>query len=181
MDTRSIACLLPLLAALGGCGDAERQDAAPSEREVSEQPASADPAAKGRDLAALNVCELVPAEVVATAMGGSPAAAPEDHDPGFDGKGCRYSTRAGSRTRYAEVGLLPPDQFEFRRRMRSGESHDLAGLGDAAWWQSRSDRTDVNVLKGGDVALWIRFQENAARTREEEARRLGEAVLAELR
>jgi hypothetical protein len=39
----------------------------------------------------------------------------------------------------------------------------------------------VNVLKGGDVALWIRFQENAARTREEEARRLGEAVLAELR
>jgi len=171
MQMSSIACLLALLAA-GGCSEVERP---------ATPPASAESAATGRDLSTVNVCTLISAEVVSKAMGGSSAGPPEAHDPGFDGKGCRYSTRAGSRTRYAEVGLLPPAQFEFRRRMRSGEYRDLDGLGDAAWWQSRSDRTDVNVLKANDVGLWIRFQENAVRTREEEARRLGEMILAELR
>jgi hypothetical protein len=179
MNTRSIAYLLALLAA-GGCG-AEQRDSALPEGEPAAQPASGDQAAKGRDLSALNVCELVTAEAVAKAMNGAPAAPPEQYDPGFDGKGCRYATRAGSRTRYAEVGLLPPAQFASRQRMRPAASHELAGLGDAAWWQARSDRTDVNVLKANDVGLWIRFQENAVATREEEARRLGEAILAELK
>ena len=179
MHTRPIAYLLTLLAA-GGCGGAERRDSGQPEGEATAQPSSADQAAKGRDLSALNVCELVAAEAVSKAMNGSPAAPPEHYDPGFDGKGCRYATRAGSRTRHAEVGLLPPAQFEFRRRMRPAKAQDLDGLGDAAWWQARSDRTDVNVLKANDVGLWIGFQENAVATREDEARRLGEALLAEL-
>ena len=129
----------------------------------------------------MNVCDLIEAETVAEAMGGASAGAPEDYDPGFGGKGCRYSARAAGGTRYAEVGLLPPGEYESRLRMRSGEYHDLGGLGDGAWWKHRVDRTEVNILRRGEVALWIRFQEHAVATREEEARRLGGAVLAQLR
>ena len=132
----------------------------------------------GRDLSAVDVCTLVPAEAVATAMGEKSSAAPTNYDPGFEGKGCRYK----SGQRYAEISLLPPGEFEFKRGMTPKERvHPLEGLGDAAYWDDRTDRMDVYVLKGGDATIWVRFQDRGKATQVDEARRLGEAVLASLK
>lgn len=131
----------------------------------------------GRDLSTVDVCALVPADAVAAAMGEASSSAPADYDPGFDGKGCRYK----SGMRYAEVSLLPPDHFEFKRGMTPKEQlHPVEGIGDAAYWQRRSDRMEILVLKDGDATIWVRFQDRGKDTREEDARRLAVAVLARL-
>ena len=55
------------------------------------------------------------------------------------------------------------------------------GLGDAAYWDDRTDRMDLYVLESGDVTIWIRFQDRGKATQVDEARRLGEAVLPYLK
>jgi hypothetical protein len=159
------------------CGGEPRQatvdDAKQAGSEAEEAP--------GRDLSGLDVCQLISAEAVATGMANEAAESTADYDPGFEGKGCRYASRGPGPTRYAEISLHPPADFEFRRQMRTKEAHELAGLGDAAWWEEGSDRTELFILKRGDASIWIRFQESGAAPTEDEARRLGEAVLAQVR
>jgi hypothetical protein len=57
----------------------------------------------------------------------------------------------------------------------------LDGLGDGAYWEDRTDRMDLYVLKNGDATIWVRFQDRGKATQVDEARRLGEAVLASLK
>ncbi len=170
---------LLLLLTAAGCGTSDRPEP-PPDGEIEASLASAADDGPGRDLSTVNVCELVSAEAIAEAMGGGTVEPAADYDPGFGGKGCRYGTRVSGYTRYAEVTLLPPGEFEAKRQMRSGKYHDLEGLGDAAWWKHRVDRTEVNVLERGVVMLVIAFQERAAATREEESRRLAQTVLEEV-
>jgi hypothetical protein len=159
----------------GGSGGGEEAPAGGGAAE--EEPVQSESAA-GRDLSAVDVCALVPAEAVAEAMGEKPAGPSSSYDPGFEGKGCRYK----SGQRYAEVSLLPPDHFRFRRNMTPADRlQELGGLADGAYWEARSDRTDVYLLRAGDATIWIRFQDRGKATRAEDARKLGEAVLATLK
>jgi hypothetical protein len=59
--------------------------------------------------------------------------------------------------------------------------HPVDGLGDGAYWEDRSDRMEVYVLKKGDATIWVRFQDRGKATQVDEARRLGEAVLPYLK
>jgi hypothetical protein len=162
--------------ACGGGGDASEE--APADTGAAGEASQDNETPAGRDLSTMDVCALIPAEAVAKAMGEKPAAAPTGYDPGFEGKGCRYK----SGLRYAEVSLLPPGEFEFTRGMTPKERvHPLEGLGDAAYWEDRTDRMDLYVLESGDVTIWVRFQDRGKATQVDEARRLGEAVLPYLK
>jgi hypothetical protein len=160
----------------GGGGDAS--DEAPADTGAAGEASQDSETPAGRDLSTVDVCTLIPAEAVATAMGEKPATAPANYDPGFEGKGCRYK----SGRRYAEVSLLPPGEFDFKRGMTPKERvHPLEGLGDAAYWEDDVDRMELYVLKSGDATIWIRFQDRGNATQVDEARRLGEAVLASVK
>jgi hypothetical protein len=175
----SLALVLMLGLGSWGCGGGgDASDEAPADADASGEAAQESPVPAGRDLSSVDVCTLIPAEAVAKGMGEEPAAAPTNYDPGFEGKGCRY--RSGRR--YAEISLLPPGEFDFKRRMTPKERvHPLEGLGDAAYWEDDVDRMELYVLKTGDATIWIRFQDRANATQVDEARRLGEAVLASLK
>jgi hypothetical protein len=173
--------LLVLMLGLGpsGCnqGGGAAEDAVAGGGTAAEEPPAGETQA-GRDLSAADVCALVPAQAVATAMGEQPTAAPVHYDPGFEGTGCRYK----SGRRYAEISLLPPAHFEFMRRMTPKERvHPVSDLGNAAYWEDHTGRMELYVLRSGDATLWIRFQDRGKATQVDEARRLGEAVLASLR
>jgi len=160
----------------GGGGDGSEE--APADTGTGGEASEESETTASRDLSAVDVCTLIPADAVAQAMDEKPAATPTNYDPGFEGKGCRY--RSGRR--YAEVSLLPPDHFRFRRSMTPKERmQPLDGLGDGAYWEDRTDRMDLYVLKNGDATIWVRFQDRGKATQVGEARRLGEAVLASLK
>lgn len=159
------------------CGGEPRQATVADARDTGSEPE----ATAGRDLSGVDVCRLISAEAVAAAMGSEIADPTAEFDPGFEGKGCRYASRGPGRTRYAEISLHPPADFEFRRKMRTGAFHELAGLGDAAWWEEGGDRVELSMLKRGDTSIWVRFQDSGASPPEVEARRLGEAVLAQVK
>lgn len=173
---RVVPTLALVLAA--GCAGGE----SPSRAETALPPAedAAATAEASRDLANVDVCALIPADAVATALGGAVAAEPTGWDPGWEGKGCRYKTRAGSFSIYTEVGLVPPDDYEFLRQAAQVPTHDVSGLGDGAWWMDRTDRADLYVLRRGDVMVWIRSQIWDEKNTERELRAIAEAVLARL-
>jgi hypothetical protein len=175
----SLALVLMLGLGSWGCGGGgDASDEAPADAGAAGETAEESPVPAGRDLSSVDVCTLIPAEAVAKGMSEEQAAAPTNYDPGFEGKGCRY--RSGRR--YAEISLLPPGEFEFKRSMTPKERvHPLEGLGDAAYWEDDVDRMELYVLKTGDATIWIRFQDRANATQVDEARRLGEAVLASLK
>jgi hypothetical protein len=172
------SALLLLVTSLSlSCGGEPRQANVDNAKETGSDPEEA----PGRDLSGVDVCRLISAESVAAGMANEVAESTADYDPGFEGKGCRYASRGPGATRYAEISLHPPADFEFRRKMRTGEVHEVAGLGDAAWWEDGGDRTELLILKRGDTSIWIRFQETGAAPPEVEARRLGKVVLAQVR
>ena len=179
MSWTSLALVLMLGMGPWGCGrGGDGSDEAPADPETAGEVSRESEAPAGRDLSGVDVCALIPAEAVAKAMNEKPAAAPTNYDPGFEGKGCRYK----SGMRYAEVSLLPPDHFRFKRSMTPKERlHPVDGLGDGAYWEDRSDRMEVYVLKSGDATIWVRFQDRGKATQVDEARRLGEAVLPYLK
>ena len=179
MSWKPLAPMLMLALGSWGCGGGGgASKAAPADTGAAGEASQESETPAGRDLSTVDVCSLIPAEAVATAMGEKPATAPTNYDPGFEGKGCRYK----SGQRYAEVSLLPPDHFRFMRNMTPKERlHPLEGLGDGAYWEDRSDRMELYALKNGDATIWIQFQDRGKSTQVDEARRLGEAVLASLK
>lgn len=165
--------LIPCLAACSGGEEANTpapEDPQPEASLVEHGP--------GRDLTALNVCELIPPEIVAAAAKAETAGSPVPTDPGFDGKGCRYQYRSGvgGISSYTEVSLHPPDDYRFQRDMQTFEKTDLPGLGDAAFWGERSGQTDLYVLKQGDVSVHVQVRSQVL----EEAQAIAAAVLEHL-
>lgn len=148
--------LLPLWVAalLGGCG----QEPGPGDTLPEVPAATGETVAEqgpGRDLGAVDVCALVPAEAVAAAAGATvegPAAAT---DPGYDGKGCEYQLRIGGLRKSPEISLHPPGTCDFWRDMQTFELEDLPGLGDRAFWGKRTDQTDLFVLRSNDVCVHV--------------------------
>lgn len=177
MRNRGDAILLLVTALMLGCGGEPRRTTVGNAKETRPEPEET----AGRDLSGIDVCRLISAEAVAAGMGSEIAEQTSEYDPGFEGKGCRYASRGPGSTRYAEISLHPPADFEFRRSMTAGAIHELAGLGDAAWWEEGSDRVELYMLKRGDTSIWVRFQDSGASPPEVEARRLGQAILAQVR
>jgi hypothetical protein len=174
---KTIVVPILLVAGLAACGqkDSSGSDsAAPSEADAS--PAS-EPQGAGRDLASVDVCELIPANAVASAVGGQIDGPAEATDPGFDGKGCRYRYRlADGRTGATEISLHPPSEFDFWRTTQSFPLTDLDGIGDGAYWGKRTGETNLFVLARGDVTVRIR----AISQELEQAQAIAGAVLEHL-
>jgi hypothetical protein len=169
-------CSSLLIACLAACSRGEEANApAPEEPQQDASPVEEGP---GRDLSAVNVCELIPPEAVAAAVEAESAGPPEPTDPGFDGKGCRYQYRSGvgGISRYTEISLHPPDDYRFQRSMETFEKTDLPGLGDAAFWGERSGQTDLYVLKQGDVSVHVQARSQQL----EQAQAIAAAVLERL-
>jgi hypothetical protein len=170
--------LLSALALAAGCTGGEaspRADAAPPAEEEASLTEE-----MGRDLATIDVCALVPAVAVAEAAGGTVLAEPTDWDPGLRGKGCRYKTNTKGFIFYTEIGLVPPDDFDFLRETAQVPTHDVRGLADGAWWMDRTDRTELFVLKRGGVMIWVRSQVRDTENAEPELRPIAEVVLDRL-
>lgn len=173
---RIVMLLFPILLA-GGCSEREATQPAPAATAESTL-SDSESAGSGRDLSALNVCEAVPADAIAAAVNAQVAGPAEVTDPGFDGKGCRYQYRAGvgGNTRYTEVSVHPPQNFDFQRSMQPFKKTDLPGLGDAAFWGSRSGQTDLYALKNGDISLHVQ----ARGQKVEQAQAIARTVLERL-
>lgn len=178
MSWTPLALVLMLGLGSWGCGGSDASDEAPADTGAAGEASQLSETPAGRDLSTVDACTLIPADAVAQAMGEKPATTPTTYDPGFEGKGCRYK----SGRRYAEISLLPPGEFDFKRGMTPKERvHPLEGLGDAAYWEDDVERMELYVRKDGDATIWIRFQDRGKATRVDEARRLGEAVLPYLK
>lgn len=172
-----LAPWISLIVLAAGCGGGPSEPGA-ADAEPAQDPAPALAAeSAGRDLAAVDVCDLIPADAVAAAVGAESSAAPTATDPGFDGKGCRYEYRPGGGMRHhTEISLHPPAEFDFWRTMQSFKLQDLPGLGDGAYWGKRTGQTDLYVLKSNDVSVHIQ-----ARSQElEQAQAIAKAVLERL-
>ncbi len=154
------------LVAAGGAG------AAPAAR--GQEAADASVRLAGRDLAALDVCALVPGDAVATALGGTLEGATGST---YSGSGlatdCAYTVRVGRRTMVALVFFYPPQHFA---AMRQGEAvlEPVTGVGDEAYWSMIGSMHQLTVLKRGDVTL------DARAATQRDARRLAELALSRL-
>jgi hypothetical protein len=139
-----------------------------------------------RDLSSVNVCELMPGEVVAKIAAGR-LKGPGKRTPGSASQqGCSYELgAAGEGTyEYVHVYLTNPDLFEPLESVLETEKglgqkatgEILKGLGDEAFAvhnQSTKDTT-VHVLRRGDV--WLEVKANTL----DHARKLAEAMLQRL-
>jgi hypothetical protein len=134
------------------------------------------PQGPARDFAKLDVCQLVPGESIAKALGGKLVESRPFADKSFSR--CTYFiVPAGTDKRlgYA-VWLHPAGDFEELRQYIEEPTTPVAGLGDGAYqFQDKGDgRFKINVLKRGDVM----FQATAESA--EAARKVAAAVAAQL-
>lgn len=172
---RYVLLSISAVALLSACGqESTPGDAQPDATEATEEAVAEE--GPGRDLSAVDVCSLVPAEAVAEAAGATvegPAAAT---DPGFDGKGCEYQLRIGGLLRSPEISLHPPATCDFWRDVQTFKLEDLSGLGDRAFWGKRTDQTDLYVLVSNDVCVHVQAHGQEL----PQARAIAEAVLGRL-
>lgn len=173
------ATFLPLvvLATLAACGREGATGSDTAAQTESEAPEASDPQGAGRDLASVDVCDLIPEQAVASAVGAQIEGPAEETDPGFDGKACRYQYRlADGRIGVTEISLHPQSEFDFWRTTQSFPLTDLAGVGDSAYWGERTGETNLFVLARGDVTVRIR----AVSQELEQAQAIAAAVLEHL-
>lgn len=168
LSRRALSSLVLTLALSAAGGDGAASAARGQE--------AADEAARfaGRDLAALDVCALVPGDAVATALGGTlERATGSTHSGSGLATDCAYTVRVGRRTVVALVFFYPPQHFV---AMRQGEVllEPVAGVGDEAYWSMAGSMHQLTVLKRGDVTL------DARAATQRDARRLAEVALSRL-
>jgi hypothetical protein len=129
-----------------------------------------------RDYQTFDVCQAVPGETIARALGGKLVQARPFHDKSF-GR-CTYFVipqGADKQLGYA-VWMSPPQDFEELKKHIEEPRTTLTGLGDGAYmFQDKGDgRFKVYVLKRGDLM----FQATAESA--ESARKVAAAVVARL-
>jgi hypothetical protein len=129
-----------------------------------------------RDFSTLNVCQLVPGEVIARALGGKLVEARPVADKSVSR--CSYFILpAGSDSqRGYVVWMQPPDDFEELKKFISDPITAVTGLGDGAYmFRDRGDgRFKIHVLKRGDLMF------EATGDSAESARKVADAVVAQL-
>ncbi len=129
-----------------------------------------------RDYATLNVCEVVPGEAIARALGGTLAEARPFGDKSFSR--CTYFVvPSGTSLRMGYVVYLqPPDDFEGLKQYIEDPITPISGLGDGAYifHDSGDGRFKINVLKRGDVMIEATGDSAAS------ARKVADAVVAVL-
>jgi hypothetical protein len=134
---------------------------------------------QGRNLGVVNVCELVPGDTVARAVGGTLAGARPVAAKGSAPR-CVYQVvppgAPDARTAFV-IWLYPPDDFESLRRSTEGTISDVPGVADGAYaFKDPGDgRFKIRVLKSGDVTI------EATADTADAARRVAEAALASLK
>lgn len=173
---RYILLSLSAAALLAACGkDSAPSDAASDAADATEE-FLAEAEGPGRDLSAVDVCALVPAEAIATATGGTVDGNVSATEPGFDGKGCRYEVRIAGLRKSPEISLHPPATCDLWRDIQSFPLEDISGIGDRAFWGKRTDQVDLYVKKSGDVCLHVQAHGQDL----PQAQAIAEAVLGRL-
>jgi hypothetical protein len=125
-----------------------------------------------RDYSKLNVCELIPGEAIARAVG----AKLTQTRPTFDKTWSRctyFVTDANGKPNGYVVWIHPVEDFEGLQQYIDKPLTAVSGLGDAAYvYQDDDRRFKLSVLKRGDLM----FQATADTP--ESARKVAETVLA---
>lgn len=129
-----------------------------------------------RDYETFNVCQAMPGETIARAVGGKLAEARPFGDKSFSR--CTYFVvlpATGQRLGYV-VWMQPPEDFEELKKSIEEPRTTLTGLGDGAYmFHDKGDgRFKINVLKRGDLM----FQ--ATGETAESARKVADAVVTHL-
>ena len=178
--------LLPLYI-VSGCGErgGETAETAPTMQDggVDGEIESA----KARDLASLNVCELLPEDDVIALLGGEIKTAASRSDYG-NSQGCDYGIgAAGTATyEYISVWVSTPDLFQSPESIletdtglgQEATAEDLEGLGEVAFaiHNATEQQTTVHVLRRDDVVISVTAEglEHARQLTEEVINRLGD-------
>ena len=125
-----------------------------------------------RDYTKFNVCEFIPGDAIARAVG----ARLVQSRPTFDKEWSRcayYVTDANGKPNGYVVWIQPVEDFEELKKHIEKPITPVSGLGDAAYvYQDEDRRFKLNVLKRGDLM----FQ--ATGDTLESARKVADAVLA---
>jgi hypothetical protein len=129
-------------------------------------------ARQAHDYTKLNVCELIPGDAIARAVG----ARLNQSRPTFDKEWSRCTylvTDASGKPNGLVVWIQPAEDFEELKKVNDKPMTAVTGLGDAAYMYQDDDRRfKLNVLKRGDLM----FQ--ATGDTKESARKVADAVLA---
>ncbi len=137
-------------------------------------------APKPRDLARTDVCQLVPGEVVARALGMKLADAQSFVDPGGKFTRCTYLVvpivGASDLRKGYSIWLQPVSDFESLKASSAGRISPVPDLADAAYiFKDPGDgRVKLRSLKKGDAVLMVTADTAEA------ARRVAEAAVASL-
>lgn len=127
-----------------------------------------------RDYVTFNVCQVVPGEAIARALGGKLVQVRPFGDKSFSR--CTYFVLPpGSSQQLGYVVYVqPPDDFEELKKYIEAPITAVAGLGDGAYMfhDPGDDRFKINVLKRGDL-MFEATGESAAT-----ARKVADAVAA---
>ena len=125
-----------------------------------------------RDYTKFNVCEFIPGDAIARAVGAKLTQSRPTFDKNWSR--CAYSVTDGNGkpTGYV-VWIQPAEDFEELKKYIERPIAAVSGLGDAAYvFQDDDRRFKLNVLKRGDLM----FQATA--DTQESARKVAETVLA---
>ncbi len=174
--SRAFALSLALLAAACGPAPEPAEEAPALAPEAPAAAPAAPPAAEerpGRDLTELVVCDLVPGEEVASALGGTLYAEPAPTASGSLWNECAYLVRidpAQPVARLASVRFYAPEHFEVAKQLADSRE-EVGGLGDEAFAVEEPPLHSLTVLRRDDVAFEVRAETSA-----EDARAIAELV-----
>lgn len=167
-----VGCGLMLLV-LGhaACGGGGQVPVEPAGQAVRTDPVTG--GSTGRDLSALDVCDLVPGEAVAEVLGGTLAREPSGSVYGSMSTDCSYAVDLGGVPEVVMVFIYPAAYFE---SLEAGAENGrpLEGIGDRAFVATLDEFQQVVGLRSGDVVVEVRADEL------EDATRLAELVLSRL-
>ena len=103
----------------------------------------------------LSICQLIPVDVVAEALGGALTKPPQPFHDDYLGDGCQYDAgkdRSGH-ARFAYAAIAPAASFEQAKSM--GPLTPIASLGDAAFTLDGEDAQQLWVLVKGRGAIVV--------------------------
>lgn len=110
-------------------------------------------ASQTRDYTKFNVCELMPGDAIARAVGGTLTQSRPTFDKNWSR--CTYLVNdASGKPKGYVVWVQPAEDFEELKKYNDKPIIPVSGLGDAAYiFQDEDRRFKINVLKRGDLML----------------------------
>jgi hypothetical protein len=140
------------------------------------RPGDQTPKSQARDYATLDVCQLIPGEVIARALSGKLVRTRLTPDKSFSRCSYFIISPGGDEQKGYVVWIQPPEDFETLKKSNDNPITPLTGLGDGAYmFHDKGDgRFKINVLKRGDLMF------EATADSAESARKMADAVAAVL-